>query len=116
MSFPSPGRQSIWNFEQKGPMREELLDEVVYPLDFHGAVRVTALLQPYATWLLKLSPVMAQIWRKCSGDVIVQSIPLPMRGPTGKQDTLGHCLLQVPLERAPWRIRRPGLEHLQVGF
>jgi hypothetical protein len=39
-----------------------------------------------------------------------------MRGTSGKQDTLGHSLLQVPLERASWHIWRDGLQCLQVSF
>jgi hypothetical protein len=63
-----------------------------------------------------MAQTLAQIWRKCSDDLVVQFIPFPMRGTTGKQDTLGHRLLRVLLEDAPWHVRGDGLKCLQVSF
>ena len=52
-----------------------------------------------------LSQTLAQTWRKHSNGLVRQSIPLPMRGSAGKQDSLDHRLLQIPLGDAPWHIR-----------
>ena len=73
-----------------------------------------ALSQPLTTWFSMLSQVvaqtLAQTWRKCSDNLVIQSIPFPMRGAAGKQNALAHRLLQISLERAPWHIRRDCLE------